>query len=967
MSLVRGRTRRPAATGLRRPRLIDPLVRRGDVRVVVVLAPAGCGKTTLLAQVADQLEPRVAWLTADEGLDSEVDFLAHLRESASHLAGYYPRRWANAAEAVEDLDGALPAHSVLVLDELHTLASSSALRTVRLLLQHQPRRLTVLLGARRLPELDLARQRMAELTLELGPSDLRFRTWEVEELFRICHDVRLHGEEVPALARRTAGWAAGLQLFHLATAGRPPSARARLLSRSAGPLTSRYLTEQVLELLDEDVRSFALRSSALGRMSAPRCDALLESCDSSRHLLRLQQHGLLDVVDDDRSDVGSTAEYRYHDVLHTHLLDQLELRLGTAAARELHRRAATLWIAEGSYVDAVRCSCRAQDWTAVGEVICSAGADLAADRGSWIDLLPPALRQGDPWVALAQARRLLAAGSVGMAWREYGRAVELFGPLAGARTALQEQAAVRRWLDPGPGTVDDPLVLLRRAFNAPGDVVDPGPGGSALRWSAAGVAALLRGQPAQAAAAFHRAADFSTGQGPVEALSMFGVAVAATLTDAAGAAGSRQLAARAAAAGELDVLERLVEGLVRVVSPDVPAPLDGVADLLAACRAASDVWGEGLLTLFALAAGLRRAQTVPAAAGHAQSLLSGLHAPALQFWAEVVHAVASVQHGAPWDPERLLALERRAAGVGAGASAGVLTVAAEGAADSAARPAAALRRRAEALVGRAQVDAWVALLGVRPPGTAVDPEVWTADRFGAAGEQGVVVQVLGSFRLQQDGRDVSLADLRPLHQDLLKLFCAQPGKRLLRDDILDALWPKAGDPVRAQHSLQVAVSELRRRLDRVGGMQLSREGNGYRLVLAPGSCDIVVFEQHLRRARGHQSGDEIGCMVDLKAALACYHGDLLADVGSPEWVLPERGRLQEASLHAREDLVRLLLVAKDCAGAVTVARQGLVQDPTRDVLWHGLIEGLVSQGEPAAAQSARLAYAEVLSDLGLPR
>ena len=114
------------------------------------------------------------------------------------------------------------------------------------LLLHQPVHLRVALGSRTATSTAMTRHLAGTATV-LGAEDLRFRTWEVEELFRTCHGTRLRADEVADLAQRTGGWAAGLELFHLATHGRPPSSRARLLGVGGGQLSSDYLARHVLD------------------------------------------------------------------------------------------------------------------------------------------------------------------------------------------------------------------------------------------------------------------------------------------------------------------------------------------------------------------------------------------------------------------------------------------------------------------------------------------------------------------------------------------------------------------------------------------------------------------------------------------------------------------------------------------------------------------------------------------------
>src|SRR6202011_4492662 len=181
--------------------------------------------------------------------------------------------------------------AALVIDDLHALAATPAEAAIERLITYLPPWLHVITGARRPPEFNLSRLRVSNHLFEIGPDDLRFRSWEVEELFRHHYREPLPPEELAELARRTDGWAAGLQLFHLATRGKPASERRRVLASLSSRLRDvrEYLTRNVLEGLDEELRVFLIRTSVLGRLSGPWCDELLGRDDSNRLLAEIER------------------------------------------------------------------------------------------------------------------------------------------------------------------------------------------------------------------------------------------------------------------------------------------------------------------------------------------------------------------------------------------------------------------------------------------------------------------------------------------------------------------------------------------------------------------------------------------------------------------------------------------------------------------------------------------------------
>ena len=236
----------------------------------------------------------------------------------------------------------------------------------------------MLIGSRRQPEMNIPRLRVSGLLQEISSDDLRFRSWEVEELFIWVFREPLSPESSAALTRRTGGWAAGLQLFHLATAGRSVVDRQRAVEDLGGrsKLVRSYLARNVLAELPEDRRQFLLRTCTLGSLTGALCDALLETTGSSKILDELEQQQLFTSSEDD----GET--FRYHEVLRTHLEWALVEEYGAAGARGWYSRSAALLESIGDQRAAVRAYARAEDWGAVARLIQTRGPgpDDAVDR-----------------------------------------------------------------------------------------------------------------------------------------------------------------------------------------------------------------------------------------------------------------------------------------------------------------------------------------------------------------------------------------------------------------------------------------------------------------------------------------------------------------------------------------------------------------------------------------------------------
>ncbi|HVQ90204.1 MAG TPA: BTAD domain-containing putative transcriptional regulator [Mycobacteriales bacterium] len=966
---------------MRRSRLVGPLVGPSAPRLILVVAPPGSGKSTLLAHLAEAASGHVAWLTLDTATVAEPVLLAHLRAAFGSVPGLADE-WPTAEVALADLEDRLTEPVLLVLDDVHTVDGEPAAEVIRLLIRYQPEFLRIALGSRTVPEVDIPRWRLTGAAMEVDADLLRFRTWEVEELFREWHGVRLRADEVTTLTQRTGGWAAGLQLFHLATQRRPPSSRAALLAGStpAGRLTRDYLARHVLDQIPPELQEFLIRSSVLDELTAARCDALLETTDAAARLSELDRIGLFTSIEADAGDGGEWV-YTYHEVLRSHLLAEVSARLGPAAERALHRRAADLLAAEGAYAEAIRSYCRAQDWEDVRRVLSIGGASLADDPGAWIDALPVSIRDGDPWALLALGRRLVAEGVLDRAAETYQRAVERFAVQGGSNVAASELRLLQAWITPAFGVVVDWVHIIRAALVDPREqlrTAHPATPGSQL---ALGFAHLISGGLTEAVEAFDRAADGRELPALGEAGALLGRAVSLTMSGAPGARTAREEAAAAAKHLGAPVLARLADGLQAAAD----CTNDGrIGHLLGECEQAGDAWGSALLRLFAGFAELATGGSPVATLEAAEREFRKLAAPALAAWATAAAALAAARAGQPYGRDRLADVERAAGVTGQLPYALALLAVAAATAD----PVQAERTRSLALRLAAKsgatgpdgrfagelpapaavpVGAQPATLVPSPP-LPLEPEPVVVE---PAGRSRLRIRCLGGFSVERAGVPINVDGLRPQHRALLRVLCLHANRTVHREQLLEWFW--AGrDPERSQHSLQVAISELRRMLEpdapRGEWTLLRRQDSGYQIsVDSPADSDVRRLEAHLNAARAAtRAGDQAGAAAHLEHAIAAYTGDLLPDEGPAEWVVTERDQLREAVAAACEQLAAYRAAAGEHAEVARVARLGLERDRYRDRLWQLLIDSLGADGHPAAAATARAAYHEMLAEIGVP-
>jgi LuxR family transcriptional regulator, maltose regulon positive regulatory protein len=407
------RAPRPRATTVARPRLTAGLTAAGLPPLTVVAAPAGFGKTTLLAEwVSTALVDKasVAWLSLDEG-DNDVSlFLSYVVSALStatdvvgsgtlqQLASASPSTEAALANLVNDLHR-LPTHLVLVLDDYHLVTAPEVHEAVTFLLEHQPPELHLVLATRADPALPLPRMRARGDLLELRAVDLRFTNEEASAYLNGSMGLALSDDDVAALGGRTEGWIAALQLAALSVQGRDDAGA--FIAGFAGDdrYVVDYLAEEVLARQPDGVRDFLLETSVLERLSGPLCDAVTGRDDGSATLVALERANLFLVPLDDRR-----QWYRYHhlfaDVLRAHLR---ELRPEEEAV--LHRRASLWFESDGDTSAAIRHALAGRDHARAADLIERAAPQMSRDRREvelqrWLRSLPDEVVATRPVLAM---------------------------------------------------------------------------------------------------------------------------------------------------------------------------------------------------------------------------------------------------------------------------------------------------------------------------------------------------------------------------------------------------------------------------------------------------------------------------------------------------------------------------------------------------------------------------------------
>jgi DNA-binding SARP family transcriptional activator len=231
----------------------------------------------------------------------------------------------------------------------------------------------------------------------------------------------------------------------------------------------------------------------------------------------------------------------------------------------------------------------------------------------------------------------------------------------------------------------------------------------------------------------------------------------------------------------------------------------------------------------------------------------------------------------------------------------------------------------------------------------------------------VTVRTLGGLVLEVSGHRIPLDGVKPRVRSLLRLLALHGGSPVHREVIQESLWPDA-DATAGARSLHVALSALRRLLDDVadppGGRLIARDGDAYRLAVAPDDTDIGRFDRTMAigraaRARGETASAAFGAVLDI------YTGDLLPEEGPADWVAERRDQYRARAIEAAGRLAEEALLTGDLATVVRACRFGLEIDRYQDALWRMLIAARDRGGEAGAASRDRREYALVLEALGV--
>ncbi|AOY94462.1 hypothetical protein BKK79_21170 [Cupriavidus sp. USMAA2-4] len=394
----------PSASPIQVPRqeITDLVCEARSARLVLIRAPTGFGKTTVMLQCRNRLEElqvQTAWLTVDRADNDASRFLFCLGEALREIApdeSDTPHPQDAAVQIVSRL-ARCERPFALFIDEFETIHEPGVQGLLREIVANLPRRGQLIIGTRSVPNLALGRLRARGQLLEIDAKRLRFSVEETQDYLVHRRGIELPPIDLQRLHHKTEGWIAGLWLASAALAHQ--DAKAEFVDRFSGSnlAVADYLTEEVLNLQAAEVRSFLLRTSILKTLSPALCRMLVPGVDAEDLLRKLEAENILITRID-----GEERSFRYHSLFIGFLRAQLARELPDEIP-QLHRAAARWFESQQRPVPAIEHALEGDDLEhAIAMLEAHAMGLLAAGRmrllSRWFENIPA--------TALAQHARL---------------------------------------------------------------------------------------------------------------------------------------------------------------------------------------------------------------------------------------------------------------------------------------------------------------------------------------------------------------------------------------------------------------------------------------------------------------------------------------------------------------------------------------------------------------------------------
>jgi LuxR family transcriptional regulator, maltose regulon positive regulatory protein len=413
----------PGNNLVHRAALIDKLNEGFNRKLILISAPAGFGKTTLISDWINQNQIPTAWFSLDKGDNDPVEFLSYIIAGVQSLCPAFGQSALKLLKSLsrtsnESIAGLLVndmlninKDTFIVLDDFHLIDSSEISQLVTYLLEHIPDNIHIVILTRSDPNLPLAKIRSQHQLLELRSQELSFSVNDISVLFNKKLKISLSVDDAYSLEAKTEGWVAGLQLTALSIKNRNDVSGFIRDLKGDNRYIMDYLIEEVLKIQSDSIKEFLLQTSVLGQISAPLCNSVLDRLDSQQILENLEKNNMFVIpLDSERK------WYRYHH-LFADLLKQRLLLQHKSTIDKLHNKASDWFEQNNMYELAIEHALEIKNYEKsiqiLGETVESMWENgLHSAILKYGDLIPDELIIRNPTLCLYYSWILITTGQV---------------------------------------------------------------------------------------------------------------------------------------------------------------------------------------------------------------------------------------------------------------------------------------------------------------------------------------------------------------------------------------------------------------------------------------------------------------------------------------------------------------------------------------------------------------------------
>ena len=422
-SLLKSKLRPPRlhADSIERRRLIDRLNMIEPGRAVLVVAPAGYGKTTMLSQWSNATKEAIAWLSLGPNENTIGCFIAHLfaalAEAGIDVDLRFPERgdpseWQYLLSALLNKLHCRSGRFTLILDDYHVITSPDVHSAVTQLIEGLPEESRLIIGSRGYLQFPVARLRVIGALTLIDARELSFTLDETDAFLSKFH-ISLPEPDIERLHEQTGGWAVALQLVIVALRKRVSADLSAALEalQQDGTVLHDFLFDEVLSHQPLEMRTFLLQTSLMTRLTADLCRAVTQLESAPRMLAQARRVGLFIAAH------GDGIWHSYHPIFLEFLRTRARREFTPEVLKELHARASAWFANQGLRQEAVQHAVMSHDTERLLQMIAPfAGQLFVQDQleelNDWLGLFPRDVFESDPWLDAMHAWSLVRSGRV---------------------------------------------------------------------------------------------------------------------------------------------------------------------------------------------------------------------------------------------------------------------------------------------------------------------------------------------------------------------------------------------------------------------------------------------------------------------------------------------------------------------------------------------------------------------------